>query len=1023
MKPRILTLQAFGPFAGREIIDFTRLPSDALFLIHGPTGAGKSTILDGICFALYGTTSGGMRQPKEMRSHHAPDKVQTEVELEFELGAKRYLVKRIPEQERAANKGESRLVKVLTKAELHEWNSNGWNLLAAKATDVSNRISTMLGFEADQFRQVIMLPQGQFRRLLEADSKDREKILEALFDTGKFKKLQERLLASARELEHGAADAGNKRTTLLQQAEVDSEDALIQLIAEATSNLAALEVQAEQHRHATDNAQQALSSGEALATKFKDRDAAQTSFAQINAEEAIVVAERTRHGNAMRAQNVTPAWVSVSDARIQHHDNLTKVTQAALDADKAAKDVLTSAAVLEIEEKKTAEREAVAREISRLEEIRSAVIRLNEADQERKAATKAREVALIETGKWERELKDLSERRDSLNQQVETLSPLAARSEAIRLEADQLKQQLKTLQQIVSCESDIIKLRGEAKQQQSLLDATQTDLATARKRSLALNADWRAGQAAVLADHLVDGSPCPVCGSQEHPIPAVGGKDIPTEEQLQSAADQIAHGEAAVESARQSQQAVAQKLGEAEVTLRVQRESLGITMDGALPSITDVEANLIRLNRELGQAQQALVTLETLRKELASCGDQLKTIQQSLETAHVVSDDTAAKLAASESIWTERAGQVPETLRDPAVLQEVLTQAKTSHESLTRKLKQAQDAQQAAQSNKAASDAKLKTLQEASANSHQREQKAQADFLEAMAQQRFMDEADFTAARLMPEAIHELDKRIRQHDEALAAARERLKRAEAAVIGVQPPNLEELTSCLKTAKDQREAVLAQHARLKTKMEQQKRTAEMLDQIRMELDDFNTRYKRIGHLAEIANGKNGCNLTFQRYVLAALLDDVLRQASQRLRKMTSNRYTLQRSLEVAHKGRAAGLDIEVFDEQTGTARSANTLSGGEGFMASLSLALGLSDVVQGYAGGIQLDTLFIDEGFGTLDPESLDMAMKALIELQQKGRLVGIISHVDDLKQQMEHGIEVRFAAGGSCVRVGAIAGH
>ncbi|MDD2408175.1 MAG: SMC family ATPase, partial [Tepidiphilus sp.] len=177
---------------------------------------------------------------------------------------------------------------------------------------------------------------------------------------------------------------------------------------------------------------------------------------------------------------------------------------------------------------------------------------------------------------------------------------------------------------------------------------------------------------------------------------------------------------------------------------------------------------------------------------------------------------------------------------------------------------------------------------------------------------------------------------------------------------------------------------------------------------------------MGHLAGIANGDNGKKLTFQRFVLAALLDDVLRQASLRLRTMSRGRYSLQRREDVADARRASGLDLEVFDEYTGRSRPASTLSGGESFMAALSLALGLSDVVQAYAGGIQLDTLFIDEGFGSLDPESLDMAMKALGELRQKGRMIGIISHVDELKRQIDVGIEVIRGRSGSHVQVGAV---
>ena len=391
MKPRCLTLQAFGPFAGSEVVDFTKLPSDALFLIHGPTGAGKSTLLDGICYALYGTTSGGERQPKEMRSHHAADNVQTEAELEFDLGAKRYRVKRIPEQERAATTGAPRAVKVLAKAELHEWNGTEWNLLATKATEVSARIATLLGFEADQFRQVIKLPQGQFRRLLSADSKDRERVLEALFATEIYKRLQEHLQASARKLEESATEAKNKRSIYLQQAEVDSEDALAQLIAESKQALDALAAEAIQRRKESDAAQLAFSAGEVLAAKFKEHDVAKSALEQLNAADTTIAAERQRHSLALRAQIVVPAWTSVAEARDQHKDNLSKAAQAAADAEKEAEATITATAKLGIEEQKAPEREAAAREISRLEESSTAVIRLNEAEVLRKAAVQHRQ--------------------------------------------------------------------------------------------------------------------------------------------------------------------------------------------------------------------------------------------------------------------------------------------------------------------------------------------------------------------------------------------------------------------------------------------------------------------------------------------------------------------------------------------------------------------------------------------------------------------------------------------------------
>jgi exonuclease SbcC len=433
-----------------------------------------------------------------------------------------------------------------------------------------------------------------------------------------------------------------------------------------------------------------------------------------------------------------------------------------------------------------------------------------------------------------------------------------------------------------------------------------------------------------------------------------------------------------------------------------------------------VETTLAVQRAEYEAAVNAMTTLTQVRTALAGCEQQLESEQKSLDTARAAATEATAKSVAAESTWAERATQVPENLRDPAALEKLLAQARANQESLSQSFKRAQEAYQSAQSQQAAAIAALKTRQEAAAESQLRLNSAEEAFIAALAQHGFVDEPAFVAAKLVPEAIVALAQRIRQHDQALATAQDRLTRAATAVAGIPPPNLEELLESRNNAQGKLEAVLAEQNKLQAKNAERVRTAEMLEEIRLELGDISKRYQVMGHLAEIANGKN-TNITFQRYVLAALLDNVLIQASQRLRKMTSNRYTLQRFKDVSDKRRAAGLDIEVFDEQTGTARSANTLSGGEGFMASLSLALGLSDVVQSYAGGIQLDTLFIDEGFGTLDPESLDMAMKALIELQQKGRLVGIISHVDELKQQLEHGIEIRFAAGGSSARVGAIA--
>ena len=278
-------------------------------------------------------------------------------------------------------------------------------------------------------------------------------------------------------------------------------------------------------------------------------------------------------------------------------------------------------------------------------------------------------------------------------------------------------------------------------------------------------------------------------------------------------------------------------------------------------------------------------------------------------------------------------------------------------------------------------------------------------------------ESAWRAALIPAERIAALEAAIRDADHRRAAAHERAERATLAIAGLTRPDLVALDARAGAARAAVEAALDRLAHARSALATLAETLARLDDIARQSGAIEAEYRFVGHLADIANGTNGRNLTFQRYVLAALLDDVLRAASLRLAAMSRGRYQLQRREDLADARRAGGLDLEVFDEYTGRSRPASTLSGGEGFMASLSLALGLSDVVQAYAGGVQLDTLFIDEGFGSLDPESLDMAMKALIDLQQRGRTVGVISHVEEMKQQIDVAIEVVQGVRGSRVRM------
>lgn len=1020
MKPLRLALQAFGPFAGREEVDFTRLPPDALFLIHGPTGAGKTALLDGICYALYGETSGSERTAREMRSHHAGDATPTEIEFEFEIAGRRYLARRSPEQERAALRGRKENVRLPARAELHAWDAaaGGWLPLAAKAGEVAARVAALLGFEAEQFRQVIMLPQGQFRRLLTADSREREKILEALFSTAGYKRLQERLQGAARELEQQAKAAAARRATLLEQAVAESEATLRQRAEEAAAKLAALADEEAGCRAREAEAAAAAAAGEALALRFGERDAARLALARLEAEAGAVAGRRQRLADAARAQAVVPARAARDDARGQHEHGRQQAATAEREAAAALAGVRAAEQRCRAEDGRDEERRAADAELKRLDDLRAGVERLQEAEREHARLAGQARAAAAEQERRQQELATLAARRQQLQAAAERDAPLAGRREALQLALGQQESLLHALRRLADADAALAASRSEEAglaRALAVADAGRRRAALARD---ALDERWRHGQATVLAGHLASGSPCPVCGSHEHPAPATGGPEVPGEGELQAAAAALRQADDDFEAARRRRQEALGRLAAAEATAAALRSAL----PAAPPTPAAAAETLAALRGQMAAATAAQEALSRTQGELLACDAGLAAAQPALEQARSAGEAARLAAAGAEAQLRERAAAVPAALRPAPALAAAAAAVRRRADALQAALQAAHLARQQALAGEAAAAATLRTLREALAGAAGRLASCERSFAQALADAGFADEEAFLAALLPAAEAQALAAAVKAHDEAAAAARERLARAEGGVCGQSAPDLTALRTALAAARQAVDALLAQRNGLQEKHGQDRRTLATLAAVGGEIGDLEARYAHMGHLADIANGDNARKLTFQRYVLAALLDDVLRQASLRLKAMSRGRYTLQRREDVADARKASGLDLEVFDDYTGRARPANTLSGGEGFLAALSLALGLSDVVQSYAGGIQLDTLFIDEGFGSLDPESLDMAMRALADLQSKGRMVGIISHVEELKRQLGTGIAITPGPAGSHVRCGWAAG-
>jgi exonuclease SbcC len=426
-----------------------------------------------------------------------------------------------------------------------------------------------------------------------------------------------------------------------------------------------------------------------------------------------------------------------------------------------------------------------------------------------------------------------------------------------------------------------------------------------------------------------------------------------------------------------------------------------------------LEQEIATLTASGARAQAAATRAEQLTAQVAQARQAQDAAEAAVQTADGVVRTAMHEHAQLDGEWRAASAQVPEDARDPDVVAASLNAAQREAGALEAALQAAQGAERDAVALLAGANAALAAAREAATRADERARQREAAFAEALAAAGFAGVDDYRAACLPDDATRALDDAVRAFDVDLARAAEWRQRTAEIGQTLQAPDIPALLAARDASAVQLEAAIRQRSEVAATRDALLQCKGLLDSLAAEGRDVETRYAVLGRLSEVANGNNPRRMTFQRFVLATLLDEVLEAASLRLLRMSRGRYALQRVREQGDQRMAGGLDLEVFDHDTGATRPANTLSGGEGFLASLSLALGLADVVQSRAGGIQLDTLFVDEGFGTLDPESLDFAIRTLLDLQQAGRLVGIISHVTELRERIDLRLEVRPGVAGS----------
>lgn len=921
MRPTKLIISAFGPYAGQVDLDLERLGQEGLYVICGDTGAGKTTIFDAITYALFGEASGKNVKPEMFRSKYASPETPTFVELTFRYRSKDYTVRRNPDYERPKTRGTG-MTQQKADGEFHYPDGN----VVTGTTNVTKEVEKLLGLTCHQFTQVAMIAQGDFRDLLEASTEERGRIFRQLFDTGLYQALQDRLKTAANELkrDYDALTADIRRDGESIQCAEDNE-----------------------RRSAAEQARRGeLPNGELVPLLDKLLAADTERKTELNKKREDLDAELERlitqiQQGEIRLENQK----GLKAAR----DSLEQLRPQIEDAAKMLEEALSHQDEVPRLRERAAQLEASLPQYRQLEEL------TNEID------TLKKQIAL-ERGQLEQGRTSADAAKERLERDKAALLEL----DSVELEAERAKHERESLEQTVRQLRELKKNIHDLERFRNSCWEAQEDYREKARTAQELDKVWRTinrayldAQAGILASGLRPKTPCPVCGSLEHPHPAPMPQKAPSEAEWTKA-------EQSAKAAQREETEASRRAGERKKELETREEQLCQQAKVLLPTLQ--QAALPGMD-ELSEAEsgQNSALREALNHEDAASAkvEQAKILSAAIpEQEKALADENARLIALEQKIAAQEAAANEKHRQADELCGSLPFPTKKEAEGKISGLREKADALQA-------------HIQSAWENNQmlenqQRDATSRAETYEALLKN---DEDDIDIERM------------RGRKEAFSK--------EKAALDEESGTVQTRLALNHTTKER----LARHL--------------------TELDESSKRLSWLKALSDTANGSLAGQERFrlETYIQTTYLNRVLHRANLRLRVMSGGQYDLLRRAEGGRKSQA-GLDLDVVDHWNGTIRGVETLSGGESFLASLSLALGLSDEIQSSAGGIQLDTMFVDEGFGSLDDEALQKALQALGQLSEGQRLVGIISHVAELKERIDRQVVVKKSqAGGSRVEI------
>ncbi len=977
MRPHHLRLTAFGAFAETVEVDLDRLSDAGLFLLHGPTGAGKTTLLDGLGFALFGRVPGARQGAKRLRSDHATEEVRTEVQAEISFGARRFRITRSPEQVRAKRRGTGTTTEP-AKVLLEECVDGEWETRSTRVGEADAEIADLVGMSAEQFFQVVLLPQGEFAQFLRADSVKRAEVLQKLFATEQFRDA-EQWLAAKRRATAEAAGAGQDEVDLLvariaevAATEPGEQDPVVwatELLASAQAAQSVASQGVSAATSARDAARIAVEAAQDLADRQRRRSLAEQRRVQLELARPTLLALQQEADAANRAAEVAGALAEIVSRRGRR--------DLALSQEAVARAGLVAVALPpDLDEADLAGVVTSCRErTGQLEALRVLEQTLTTELSTVASAQAEQTGALTEAAGLELELAALPARREQATLLVRAGREAAERRPVLFAEQQRLQALRPDVIALVQLETRLLHLAEEH------LAARQTHVALLEKandlRTASINT-----MVARLAFALEHDTPCPVCGSLEHPDPSAlrdEGVSTEDEELARRAADEGARAVADVEARLAADRATAAGLRErvdALTPASVENQLAELAMDLAVldAAVTEglkAEQTAAGLDEALRTATGALVAASSRAESAARRATEASGRATAAEEQLRAALDGAVTLDEALAVVTARATAA----EDARAATQGLITAQTELDDALRAAESACFAKGFGSADDAREAARPEPWRAGTATHLRTSADAEAAVLAELADPALDVELD------PPAPVAERAEDLAAADAVVSEATAELAKAESRRTG-----LERLVPSLVAAVDAVAPLVASAAAV----------------------------RRLADLCA-GQGQNALRMTLTAFVLAARLEEVAAAATVRLRRMTQGRYELVHTDGAARGGVRAGLGLLARDAWSGQDRDTATLSGGETFLASLALALGLADVVMAEAGGTRIEALFVDEGFGTLDEQTLDEVMDVLDGLREGGRVVGLVSHVAELRQRIPAQVEVRKTRTGSDV--------